>query len=455
MVRRKNTGDFSSGKVWKQVMDLALPLTVGEIVQLLYNIVDRIFLGHLPGAGTLPLTGVGLVFPIVSLIGAFTSLFGQGGAPLFAIARGAKDEARASRLQGCVCSLLAVSSLVLTVFFYLFHEPVLYLFGASGTSFPYARDYLLIYLAGTPLVMLAAGMNGFISAQGFPRIGMLTTVIGAAMNLALDPLFLFVFGMGVRGAAIATVISQAVSCLWVLRFLTGSRPLLPLRKEHLKIELPLVREIVSLGVVGFIMKATNALVQVTANATLQTFGGDIYVSVMTVVNSVREILSLPVSGITGGGQPVMGYNYGAQRYGRVRQAIRFIAFAAAGYTLAAWAAVILGARLLAGLFTSDASVLTLAPGCLRLYFIGFVFQAFQMSAQTTFQALGDVRHAIFFSLLRKAVIVVPLTLILPRLGLGTDGVFLAEPVSNFLGGLAAFLTMIRTVYRKLPKEEGI
>ena len=446
-------GDFSSGKVWKQVLNLALPLTLAEIVQLLYNIVDRIYLGHLPGADSLPLTGVGLVLPAVSLISAFTSLFGQGGTPLFSMARGAKDEERASLLEGCVFVSLFSCSLILMVLLYSLHRPLLYLLGASERSFPYARDYLMIYLAGTPFIMLSTGLNGFINAQGFPKIGMMTTVFGAALNLLLDPLFLFVLDLGVRGAAIATVVSQAVSCAWVLLFLMGRKALLPLRFRYMRVRLKMLKEIVSLGVVGFIMKATNFLVQMTANATLQQFGGDVYVSVMTVANSVREILTLPAMGVTSGSQPVTGYNYGAKQYGRVRESIRFTSLTAIGYTLIAWLLVLAAARPLAELFTGDPETLSLAPRCLRLYFFGFVFQAFQLSAQTTFQALGDTRHAIFFSLLRKAVIVFPLTMLLPRLGLGTDGVFLAEPVSNFLGGMAAFVTMYLTVYRRLLKKE--
>lgn len=446
------TGDFSSGKVWKQVMNLALPLTMAEIVHLLYNIVDRIYLGHLPGADSLPLTGVGLVLPMISLIGAFTSLFGQGGTPLFSMARGAKNEERASLLEGCVFVSLLSCSLFLMAVLYAFHVPLLYAFGASGRSFPYARDYLMIYLAGTPFIMLTNGLNGFINAQGFPKVGMMTTVIGAVLNLLLDPLFLFVLNLGVKGAAIATVLSQAVSCAWVLLFLTGKKALLPLRFRYMRVKLRMLKEIVSLGVVGFIMKATNFLVQMAANSTLQQFGGDVYVSVMTVCNSVREILTLPAMGVTSGSQPVTGYNYGAKQYGRVRESIRFTSLTAIGYTLVAWLLVLAAARPLAELFTSDPETLSLAPQALRLYFMGFVFQAFQLSAQTTFQALGDTRHAIFFSLLRKAVIVTPLTLLLPRLGLGTDGVFLAEPLSNFLGGMAAFITMYLTVYRKLRTE---
>ena len=446
------TGDFSSGKVWKQVVNLALPLTMAEIVQLLYNIVDRIYLGHLPGGDSLPLTGVGLVLPVISLIGAFTSLFGQGGTPLFSMARGAKNEERASLLEGCVFVSLLSCSLILMALLYALHVPLLYAFGASERSFPYARDYLLIYLIGTPFIMLSTGLNGFINAQGFPRVGMMTTIFGAALNLLLDPLFLFVLNLGVRGAALATVLSQALSCAWVLLFLTGKKALLPLRFRYMRMQLRMLREIVSLGVVGFIMKATNFLVQMTANTTLQQYGGDVYVSVMTVANSVREILTLPATGVTSGSQPVTGYNYGAKQYGRVRESIRFTSLTAIGYTLIAWLLVLAAARPLAGLFTSDPETLRLAPRILRLYFMGFVFQAFQLSAQTTFQALGDTRHAIFFSLLRKVVIVFPLTLLLPRMGLGTDGVFLAEPISNLLGGMAAFVTMYLTVYRKLQAD---
>ena len=300
--------------------------------------------------------------------------------------------------------------------------------------------------------MLATGMNGFINAQGFPRIGMLTTVLGAALNLVLDPLFLFVFHMGVQGAAVATVICQVISCLWVLRFLTGRQALLPVRRPYMRVRASLVGEILSLGIVGFIMKATNSLTQIAANATLQAWGGDIYVGAMTVVNSVREMLSLPVTGITGGAQPVLGYNYGAKRYDRVHGGIRFMTVVAVGYTLVAWMLVLWQAPALTRLFTPDQALLTIMPHALRLYFFGFVFQAFQVSGQATFQAVGDAKHALFFSLLRKVVIVTPLTLLLPSLGFGVNGVFIAEPISNILGGSAAFITMILTVYKRMEKE---
>ena len=449
----KQTNDFSQGPVWQRIMTQAIPLTVAEIVHLLYNVVDRVYIGHLSSTDSMALTGVGLIFPIVSLIAAFTSLFGTGGAPLFAIARGAQEEEKASRIQSNVFILLVYTSLVLTALCYLFKRPVLYLFGASDASYPYAEAYLTIYLLGTPFTMLATGMNGFINAQGFPRIGMLTTMLGAILNLVLDPLFIFVLHMGVRGAAIATVISQVVSALWVLRFLTGKQALIPLRREHMKVQSALLKKILSLGIVGFIMKGTNSLVQIVCNATLQTYGGDLYVGIMTVVNSVREILYLPVSGITSGAQPVIGFNYGAKAYSRVRQGIKFMTIACTAYTAASWIAVLTATRFFVSIFSSDAAMLAAGPHALNIYFFGFVFMAFQSSGQASFQALGDARHAVFFSLFRKVIIVVPLTLLFPRLGFGVDGVFMAEPVSNLLGGLACFITMYLTVYRRMGKAE--
>lgn len=450
---QKKNNDFSQGQVWRRIVSQAVPLTVAEIVHLLYNVVDRIYLGHLSGTDSIALTGVGLVFPIVSLIAAFTSLFGTGGAPLFAIARGAREEDKASRIQSSVFILLLCCSLVLMALCYLFQKPVLYLFGASDISYPYAEAYLIIYLLGTPFTMIATGMNGFINAQGFPRVGMLTTMLGAALNLILDPLLIFTAGMGVRGAAVATVISQAVSAMWVLRFLTGKKALIPLRREHMKVEFPLLKKILSLGVVGFIMKGTNSLVQIVCNATLQSYGGDLYVGIMTVVNSVREILFLPVSGITEGAKPVIGFNYGAKEYSRVRQGIKFMTIACTVYTTMTWLAVLLAPRFFVSIFSSDAAMLAAGPHALNLYFFGFFFMSFQSSGQASFQSLGDARHAVFFSLFRKVIIVVPLTLLLPRLGFGADGVFMAEPGSNLIGGLACYITMYLTVYRRLGREE--
>ncbi len=441
--------DFSQGKVWRNIVSQAIPLILAQLVQILYNVVDRIYIGHLPGENNIALTGVGLAFPVVTLILAFTLLVGMGGSTLFAIARGAKEEEQAEKIMGNSFSLLMILSFVLMAGCYIFHRPILYLFGASDASYVYADAYLKIYLIGTPFTMITTGLNGFINGQGFPKIGMLTTVIGAVINLMLDPVFIFGFDMGVSGAALATIISQMISAIWVLHFLTGKKAILHIRRRNLRIEFGLTKEIITLGTPGFIMQGTNCLVQVVCNATLQNWGGDLYVGVMTILNSVREILTLPVMGIANGSQPVLGYNYGAKQFKRVKEGIRFTASVGIGYTVVAWIFVMLCPKLLITIFSDDKSMLEPGIRSLYIYFFGFFCMAFQFAGQSVFQALGKAKKAIFFSLFRKAIIVVPLTLFLPYMGFGVDGVFLAEPISNAIGGLACFLTMWFTLYRKL------
>ena len=443
--------DFSQGPVWKCILAQALPLTLAQLVQLLYNVVDRIYIGHMGEAGSLALTGVGLTFPIVTLIMAFTALFGMGGIPLFSMARGAGDTQRAGRILGNSFALLAGSSLLLMAAGYLFTRPILFAFGASEASFQYAQAYLNIYLLGTVFSMLSIGLNGYINAQGFPRIGMTSVILGSVVNIILDPIFIFGLDLGVAGAALATVISQAISALWVLRFLTGKQAVVPLEIRNIGLNGQITRDILKLGTASFIMQGTNCLVQVACNSTLQLFGGDLYVGIMTVANSVREIFVLPISGIVGGAQPVVSFNYGARAYDRTIAGIRFNTFIGAGYTALAWAVIVAAPGIWFRVFSDDPQLLTAGTDILRLYFFGFVFMALQFAGQSTFQALGDAKHAIFFSLLRKAFIVVPLTLLLPRMGFGVQGVFLAEPISNLVGGSASYLTMRLTVYRKLQK----
>ena len=445
--------DFSKGPVWKNIIAQAIPLSIAQLVQLLYNVVDRIYIGHLPGTDHLALTGVGLTFPVVTLIMAFTALYGMGGTPLFSIARGEGDKEQAERILGNVFTLLAGSSVILFLFCYLFREPVLFLFGASNASYEYANAYLKIYLLGTPFTMIATGLNGFINAQGFPKVGMLTTVIGAVLNLILDPLFIFVLDMGVEGAAIATVISQLVSAIWVLRFLTGEKAIHRIEKRHLKLKGELVRNILSLGAAGFIMQGTTCIVQIICNTTLQKYGGDLYVGLMTVVNSVREVLFLPIFGVSNGAQPVLGFNYGAKKYERVKKGIQFTTFIGTVYTVAVWILVMVMPQFFVRIFTNDPLTIAAGPEVLHIYFFGFFFMAFQFAGQSVFQGLGHAKKAITFSMLRKVIIVVPLTLCLPALGLGVNGVFMAEPISNAIGGLACFITMWITVYRKLGENK--
>ena len=434
----------------RNIVNMAVPMTVAQLINILYNVVDRMYLGRLPGH--LALTGLGLCLPIISIVMGFANLCGMGGAPLCSICRGRGEDEEAEQIMGNSFALLLLLGASLTVLCLIFRRPILYLFGASDVTFPYANDYLTIYILGTLFVMISLGMNPFINAQGFSRMGMVTVAVGAVVNIVLDPIFIFLLGMGVRGAALATVISQACSAVWVLKFLTGRRALLKLRLSALRLRAGRVKRILSLGTSGFVMSMTNSLAQVLCNASLEAYGGDLYVGVMTVINSIREIITMPVQGITNGCQPVLGYNYGAGQYERVRQGIRFTTVLTVGYSMAAWAVVMLLPGPLIRIFNDEADLIAAGIPAFRIYFATFFFMAFQFIGQSTFVGLGRSRSAVFFSLLRKAFIVAPLTLILPLVGFGADGVFLAEPISNVLGGLACILTMYFTVYRRLGRE---
>ena len=439
MAQQQN--DFSQGSVYRHVLSLALPMTVAQLVQILYNVVDRIYIGHLPGASSLALTGLGLTFPVITLILAFTNLFGMGGAPLCSIARGRGDTERAERIMGSTLTMLLAASVVLTVLGQVFLRPLLFLFGASDDTWPYAAAYLRIYLIGTPLAMVGTGMNGFINAQGFGRVGMVTTLMGAAANIVLDPVFIFLLDMGVSGAAVATVLSQLLSAAWVMRFLLGRRTLLKLRPANLRPDWPLVGEIARLGTAGFVMSASNGAVQIACNTTLRAFGGDVY--------------SLPCQGLNNASQPVLGFNFGARKYDRVVRVIRFTAATSVGYMLLAWLAVFLFPRPIMSVFNSSPALLDAGAPAMHLYFFGFFMMALQISAQSVFVGLGLSRQAIFFSILRKIIIVVPLTLLLPHVGgLGVTGVFLAEPISNFIGGAASFTTMVLTLRHRSHGRAG-
>ncbi len=425
-------------------------MTIAQLVQLLYNIVDRIYIGHLPDIGSLALTGVGVTFPITTLILAFANLFGTGGAPLFSIQRGAKNEERAREIMGNVFTMILGTSVIVTAFCYIVKTPMLYLFGASDDTIVYAESYLSIYLLGVIFSMIVTGMNGFISALGYPKIAMLTTVIGAVLNLILDPILIFGLSMGVKGAALATVISQLVSAIWVMHFLISNKTGISLKIRYMKLKVQTVKNVLSLGVSGFMQQATNCLVQIVCNVTLQNYGGDLYVGIMTIINSVREIASLPITGISSGGQPVLGYNYGAGKNDRVKQGIRFMAITGIVYTAVMWLVIELFPAAFIRIFSNDTETIELGARALRIYFMGFVFMSLQFMGQSTFVGLGKSKRAVFFSILRKVVIVVPLTIFLPMfMDLGTDGVFLAEPISNLVGGLACFLTMYFTLYKKL------
>ena len=419
--------DFSKGSIISNILKLALPMTLAQLINVLYNIIDRIYIGQLPEDATLSLTGLGLCLPIISIVIAFANLFGMGGAPLCSIERGRGNKEEAEAIMGNSFVMMVLVGLLLTTAGLLFKRPLLYLFGASDDTIGYADDYVTIYLLGNIFVMVGLGMNSFINSQGFGTIGMMTVLLGAAANILLDPVFIFGFHMGVQGAALATILSQFLSAVWILRFLTGPKATLRLRRSSMRLERERIFRIMGLGMSGFTMAITNSSVQIMYNTMLQRAGGDLYVGIMTVINSVREVISMPAQGVTNSAQPIMGYNYGAKEYGRVKKAI---------------------------VFNRSGELVEAGIPAMRIYFFGFFMMSLQFAGQSVFVGLGKSRYAVFFSIFRKVIIVIPLILILPTIfHLGTDGILMAEPISNFIGGTACFGTMLCTVWRELGKKE--
>ena len=443
-------GDFSQGRVSGIILRLGLPVMLAELVHVLYSIVDRVYIGHMGEGGTTALTGLGVCFPLITLISAFANLCSTGGSTLCTIARGEGDDQKAGRIMATAFTVLLLIGAFLTVTLFAAAPWALRLLGGDDQTLPAALGYFRIYVLGTVPVLVSLGMNAFINAQGFPRVGMMTVIIGAVMNILLDPLFIFAFSMGIRGAALATVLSQAVSAGWVLLFLRSDRP--ALRLSGLCLDGSELKRIVRLGVTGFTFKVTNSLTQAIVNIMLKAWGGalsTLYVGAMSLINSVREIMSLPVSGLTAAGQNVMSYNYGARLYRRVSQGIRFIFLAGLSVNVFMWALVMLVPAPLFRIFSSDSELIGITVKCARIFFGAFPFMALQMAGQSTFVALNYPRHALFFSLLRKAVLVAPLTLVLPGLGLGVYGVFWGEFLSQLIDASACFLTMYFTIWRKM------
>ena len=449
-------GDFSQGKVSSLILRLGLPMMLAELVHVLYNIVDRMYIGHMEGgAGTLAITGLGVCFPLITLIGAFANLCSTGGATLSTIARGEGDDERAGRILSTAFTFLLLIGGTLTVLLYVTAPWTLTLLGGSEETLPYALSYFRIYVLGSIPVLISLGMNAFINAQGFPRVGMMTVILGAALNIGLDPLFIYALDMGVQGAALATILSQTVSALWVLRFLTGKKP--PVRLTRLLIDGSQLKRIVGLGVTGFMFKVTNSITQAIVNVMLRAWGGaasDLYIGAMSLINSMREIMSLPITGVSQGSQSVMSYNYGAKRYRRVSEAIRFFLFSGLGINTLLWALVMAFPQLLVRIFSTDEALVALTVRCARIYFGVFPFMALQVTGQHTFVALNHPKHALFFSTLRKLILVAPLTLLLPGLGLGVEGVFWAEFISQLCGASACFTTMYFVIWRKMRCTEA-
>lgn len=448
--------DFENGTVTGNIIGAALPMLVAQILNLLYNIVDRIYIARIPEVGTAALGAVGLCFPLIVIISAFANLFGSGGAPLFSIFRGKKEEQQAIHIMNTSFSMLCFSAVILMVIGLTFAHPLLTLFGASKAALTYAVPYMMIYLIGTLPSMIAVGMNPFINAQGYSVIGMSSVAIGAVANLLLDPLFIFALGFGVCGAAIATVISQCLSAVFVLIFLTKKAELKVrfLRRNELSQSLNYAKNIISLGTAGFIMQLTNSLVTICCNNVLSVTGGDIYISVMTIVSSVRQLVETPIYAINEGTSPILSYNYGAGRPSRVRKAGIVMGIMIFGYTAVMWSLIILEPGALIQVFSSDATLIQDSIPALKQYFAAFIFMDLQYIGQTVFKSLNKKKQAIFFSLLRKVFIVVPLTYLMPyAMHMGTAGVFLAEPMSNIIGGSLCFITMLCTVLPELKRME--
>ena len=449
MTKKMKRIDFENGTVTGNIIGAALPMLVAQILNLLYNIVDRIYIARIPEVGTAALGAVGLCFPLIVIISAFANLFGSGGAPLFSIFRGKKEEQQAIHIMNTSFSMLCFSAVILMVIGLTFAHPLLTLFGASKAALTYAVPYMMIYLIGTLPSMIAVGMNPFINAQGYSVIGMSSVAIGAVANLLLDPLFIFALGFGVCGAAIATVISQCLSAVFVLIFLTKKAELKVrfLRRNELSQSLNYAKNIISLGTAGFIMQLTNSLVTICCNNVLSVTGGDIYISVMTIVSSVRQLVETPIYAINEGTSPILSYNYGAGRPSRVRKAGIVMGIMIFGYTAVMWSLIILAPGALIQVFSSDAILIQDSIPALKQYFAAFIFMDLQYIGQTVFKSLNKKKQAIFFSLLRKVFIVVPLTYLMPyAMHMGTLSQFL--PSYTFLSDPVHFLRNVPLPLRK-------
>ncbi|WP_040196346.1 MATE family efflux transporter [Candidatus Soleaferrea massiliensis] len=436
MTAKQNT-DLGRDSVGKLLFKLAVPAIAAQIINMLYNIVDRMYIGHIPDIGPAALTGVGVTFPIIMIIAAFSSLIGMGGAPRASICMGRQDNDGAEHILGNCFTVLLGISVVLTAVFLIFGKPLLMMFGASESTLPYASAYMNIYVCGTIFVQLALGLNAFISSQGFATTSMMTVVIGAVINIVLDPIFIFVFGMGVQGAALATILSQAVSSIWVLWFLFGKKTKLRIQKKYMIPRKHIILPVLALGVSPFIMQSTESLVNITLNASLQTYGGDIAVGAMAILASMMQVVLLPLMGLTQGAQPIIGYNYGAGQPGRVKKAFKLLLISSLCFTGILWAVAMVFPELFILIFTEDASLTSYTIWAIRIYLGASFILGAQVACQQTFIAVGQAKSSLFLALLRKIVLLIPLIFILPCfLSDKVFAVFLAEPIADIIATAA-------------------
>lgn len=419
--------------IGKLLFKLAVPTVVAQLINMLYNIVDRIYIGHIPEVGSLALTGVGVCMPLIMIVSAFAALVSSGGAPRASIFMGKDDRYTAEKTLGNCFSLQVIVSLLLTAVLLIFHEDLLLLFGASENTVGYAADYMKIYAVGTLFVQLTLGMSTFITAQGFTKVSMLSVLIGAVSNIILDPIFIFALDMGVEGAALATVLSQAFSCIWVLLFLCGKKTVLRLRAENMRLRAKIILPCVALGMAAFIMQGSESVISVCFNSSLLKYGGDVAVGAMTILTSVMQFAMLPLQGVAQGAQPITSYNYGAGNFDRVKKTVLLLLAVCLTYSVTLWAAVMLVPKVFVGIFTSEAPLLEFTAPTLRIYCAGLFLFGIQIACQMTFTALGKATNSIIVAVVRKFVLLIPLIYLMPQLLADkTTAVYAAEPVADVI-----------------------
>lgn len=420
--------------IGRLLLKLALPTVAAQLINMLYNIVDRMYIGHIKDVGALALTGVGVCMPLIMIISAFAALVGNGGAPRASIYMGKKDTDAAQKILGNCFSLQIIISIILTIILLIGNKTFLLAFGASENTISYAVNYMNIYAIGTIFVQLTLGMNAFITAQGFAKTGMLSVLIGAVANIVLDPVFIFGMNMGVRGAALATIISQTLSCIWVLSFLFGKKTFLKIKPENLRLHAKIILPCVALGSSLFIMQASESIISVCFNSSLLKYGGDIAVGAMTILTSVMQFAMLPLQGLGQGAQPIMSYNYGAKNNDRVRKTFRLLLKVSFGYSIVLWAIVMLFPQMFAMMFTSDNTLLSFTSQALRIYMASMFMFGIQIACQMAFNALGKAKDSIIVAVMRKFILLIPLIYIIPAIFKAnqTNAVYMAEPVADFI-----------------------
>ena len=441
--------NMGTGSIPKLLAQLAIPAVVAQVINLLYNIVDRIYIGHMPEVGADALTGVGLFLPILMLINAFAMLCGAGGAPRAAIAMGQKNHDTAEKIMANCFSLLLIFAVVLTTVFYMAAPGLLRFFGASDVTLPFALSYARIYILGSTTVLVVMGMNPFITTQGFAKISMMTTVIGAVINIILDPIFIFLLNMGVRGAALATVLSQGVGALWIVRFLTGKKTTLKLKKENMKLQGHIIGPCLALGISTFVMLSTESLLSMSFTSSLAKYGGDLAVGAMTIITSCAQLVTMPLSGICQGGQPIISYNFGAGLQDRVKKAFGLQLSICAGYAILFWSALMLVPQMFVSIFNNKPELVEYASWAMRIYMAGIFSMGFQLACQQSFMALGQAKISLLMACLRKIILLIPLIFILPAFfDNKVVGVFMAEPVSDIIAA-AVTTTVFFTQFKKI------